>query len=147
MSDDQDWGETSYNRHPYLKTPVLDEMASSGLRLSNLIEARVGKGKLIVCSLDLKTDLDTRPEARQMRYSLIRYVKSGRFDPQQTLEPAVIQALFKECSPLGNELETMLHERRTCSSKLAERTGPDAWPPLKLTKLGDTEVICKRDVA
>lgn len=33
MSDDQGWGETSYNGHPYLKTPVLDEMAASGLRL------------------------------------------------------------------------------------------------------------------
>jgi hypothetical protein len=32
MSDDQGWGETSYNDHPYLQTKVLDEMAESGLR-------------------------------------------------------------------------------------------------------------------
>ena len=31
LADDQGWGETGYNGHPYLKTPVLDEMASSGL--------------------------------------------------------------------------------------------------------------------
>lgn len=31
MADDQGWGETGYNGHPYLKTPVLDEMAASGL--------------------------------------------------------------------------------------------------------------------
>jgi arylsulfatase A-like enzyme len=33
MGDDHGWEETGYNGHPYLKTPVLDEMASTGLRL------------------------------------------------------------------------------------------------------------------
>lgn len=33
MGDDHGWDETGYNGHPYLKTPVLDAMASSGLRL------------------------------------------------------------------------------------------------------------------
>jgi len=33
MTDDQGWGETSYNGHPILKTPNLDAMASAGLRL------------------------------------------------------------------------------------------------------------------
>lgn len=33
MGDDHGWDETGYNGHPYLKTPVLDEMAATGLRL------------------------------------------------------------------------------------------------------------------
>lgn len=33
MTDDQGWGQTSYNGHPILKTPNLDEMAANGLRL------------------------------------------------------------------------------------------------------------------
>ena len=33
MGDDHGWDETGYNGHPYLKTPVLDQMASKGLRL------------------------------------------------------------------------------------------------------------------
>ena len=32
MTDDQGWGQTSYNHHPFLKTPNLDKMAASGLR-------------------------------------------------------------------------------------------------------------------
>ena len=32
MSDDQGWEETGYNDHPYVKTPVLDEMAANGLK-------------------------------------------------------------------------------------------------------------------
>src|SRR5688572_21814382 len=33
MADDQSWGETGYNGHPQVKTPVLDEMARTALRL------------------------------------------------------------------------------------------------------------------
>src|SRR5258706_8003435 len=32
MADDMGWGQTSYNKHPILKTPNLDAMAASGLR-------------------------------------------------------------------------------------------------------------------
>ena len=31
MTDDQGWGDTGYNGHPYLKTPNIDEMASNGV--------------------------------------------------------------------------------------------------------------------
>ncbi|MCY4673479.1 MAG: sulfatase-like hydrolase/transferase [Bacteroidetes bacterium] len=31
MTDDQGWGDTGYNGHPYLRTPNLDEMASNGM--------------------------------------------------------------------------------------------------------------------
>ena len=33
MGDDHGWEETGYNGHPFVKTPVLDEMAQQGLRL------------------------------------------------------------------------------------------------------------------
>lgn len=34
LGDDHGWDETAYNGHPYLKTPVLDQMAKTGLRLN-----------------------------------------------------------------------------------------------------------------
>lgn len=34
MADDQGWGDTGYNGHPDLKTPNLDAMAASALRLN-----------------------------------------------------------------------------------------------------------------
>ena len=34
MTDDQGWGQTSYNNHPLLKTPNLDAMAGNGLRFN-----------------------------------------------------------------------------------------------------------------
>ncbi|MBP7142118.1 MAG: sulfatase-like hydrolase/transferase [Opitutaceae bacterium] len=33
MGDDHGWDETAYNGHPYVRTPVLDEIARTGLRL------------------------------------------------------------------------------------------------------------------
>lgn len=39
MGDDHGWDETGYNGHPHLKTPVLDEMASVGLRLDRFYSA------------------------------------------------------------------------------------------------------------
>lgn len=39
MGDDHGWHETGYNGHPQLATPVLDEMAESGLRLDRFYSA------------------------------------------------------------------------------------------------------------
>ncbi|MEI8204389.1 MAG: sugar-binding domain-containing protein [Bacteroidota bacterium] len=55
-------------------------------RLTNLFEAKVGKGKLIFSSINLKSNLEKRIEARQLRHSLIEYMKSDQFEPKITLE-------------------------------------------------------------
>ena len=39
MADDQGWGDAGYNGHPELKTPNLDELAKSGLRLNRFYTA------------------------------------------------------------------------------------------------------------
>ena len=39
MADDQGWGDTGYNGHPVLKTPVMDEMARTGLRFDRFYAA------------------------------------------------------------------------------------------------------------
>lgn len=39
MADDQGWGDVSYNGHPELKTPNLDALAASGLRMNRFYTA------------------------------------------------------------------------------------------------------------
>ena len=39
MGDDHGWEETGYNGHPYVQTPVLDDMAASGLRFNRFYAA------------------------------------------------------------------------------------------------------------
>ena len=65
-------------------------------RLGLLFEASVNGGKLLVCSMDLANDLDRRPAARQMRYSILQYMGGNSFSPKQTVEPETIQSLYKK---------------------------------------------------
>ena len=39
LGDDHGWDETGYNGHPYLKTPVLDELAKNGVRMNRFYSA------------------------------------------------------------------------------------------------------------
>ncbi len=39
MGDDHGWDETGYNGHPFVKTPVLDEMATNGMRFDHFYAA------------------------------------------------------------------------------------------------------------
>lgn len=61
-----------------------------------IIEVKVGKGKLLMCSVDLLTDADNRPEARQLTNSLLRYMKDEAFNPSNEVSAKTIQSLFVE---------------------------------------------------
>jgi len=65
-------------------------------QMANIIEAKVGKGKLIVASMNLTDHLDQRPAARQLRYSLQQYMASKAFSPSVTLNAAQLNTLVKE---------------------------------------------------
>ncbi|ANH81717.1 glycoside hydrolase family 2 [Niabella ginsenosidivorans] len=65
-------------------------------KISLVFEARVGKGKLLVTAIDLKHQMEQRPVARQLLYSLKRYVSSNAFAPTEEVPPALLQQLFKK---------------------------------------------------
>lgn len=62
-------------------------------KMANVIEANVGKGKLMLVSVDLTHNLDKRPAARQLLYSLIKYMKGKDFSPKYNLTPEEINTL------------------------------------------------------
>lgn len=62
-------------------------------RLGLLFEAKVGRGGLVVCSMDLSSNLEERPVARQMRYSLLEYMAGDAFAPEVAVEPERFQSL------------------------------------------------------
>jgi len=74
---------------------VIDNFARNH-RLGNLLEARVGKGRLMICSLDLESDLSKRPAARQMLASLLSYMSSDRFEPAGELSVEALNRLFEQ---------------------------------------------------
>ena len=61
-------------------------------KLGAVIEAAVGKGKLLAVSFDLVTSLDRRPVARQLLRSLLDYAAGDRFQPKQPLTLQEIQS-------------------------------------------------------
>ncbi|MAW94348.1 MULTISPECIES: sugar-binding domain-containing protein [unclassified Leeuwenhoekiella] len=53
--------------------------------LANLFEAKVGAGRLIFSAMDIQSNLSKRPVARQLHASVLNYMASADFDPQQSL--------------------------------------------------------------
>ncbi|TCS85834.1 glycosyl hydrolase family 2 [Anseongella ginsenosidimutans] len=64
-------------------------------KMALVLEAKVGKGRLVICSADISSDLENRPAARQLRYSLLTYMKGGSFRPETVLEKEDVRSLVK----------------------------------------------------
>lgn len=80
---------------------VIDNF-SRNHKLAAIIECRIGKARMIMSAMDLTTDLDKRPEARQLRYSLLTYMKSKNFAPKGSVELEELKSLFKEATAMTN---------------------------------------------
>ncbi|MGI6232048.1 MAG: sugar-binding domain-containing protein [Prevotella sp.] len=63
--------------------------------LALLVEARVGKGSIIISGADLIHDLADRPAALQLRASLTNYMSGHSFAPKVKLGVADLQKLFR----------------------------------------------------
>jgi hypothetical protein len=68
-------------------------------KLGMLVEANVLKGKLLMTTMDVTTDLDHRMVARQMRKAILSYMASDDFAPTLTLQPEIIRNLFTKDGP------------------------------------------------
>ncbi|WP_310681123.1 sugar-binding domain-containing protein [Aliifodinibius sp. S!AR15-10] len=64
-------------------------------KLGLLFEATIGKGKLVVTSIDFEDDLDQRPAARQLYHSLLEYMESSDFDPDTPVNLSLIEELYE----------------------------------------------------
>ena len=63
-------------------------------KIGMLFECNIGKGRLVMTTMDITNNLDTRLVARQMRESIISYMQSDSFQPQWTLDVQLIKDLF-----------------------------------------------------
>lgn len=64
-------------------------------KLGLVFEAKVGKGKLLLSSVDFR-GIDRRPVAAQLLYSLETYVAGPRFQPADEVSFEMIDRLFKK---------------------------------------------------
>jgi arylsulfatase A-like enzyme len=82
MSDDQGWGDVSYNGHPYIKTPHLDQMARDGARFTRAYSGSA------VCSPTRASFLTGRhPERMGICYANCGYLKKEEITLYELLKP------------------------------------------------------------
>jgi hypothetical protein len=65
----------------------------SNRSLGLVFEARAGKGRILFTGLDLIEDAANRPAARQLMHSLLQYMNSERFEPEEEIDLSALQAL------------------------------------------------------
>ena len=59
-------------------------------------KVKVGNGKLLVSGIDFWQDMDKRTEARQLLYSLKKYMASPAFTPAVSVQAEQIQRLVSD---------------------------------------------------
>lgn len=62
-------------------------------KVGSVFELKVGNGKLLVCGYNLNADL---PVARQLKKSLLKYMRSKDFQPEQEVKKEWLQKLMPE---------------------------------------------------
>ncbi len=73
---------------------IIDDWVTNR-RLALIFEAKVGKGSILISGADLVNDLSNRPEARQLRTSLITYMESDQFKPSVQIELDMLKKMTK----------------------------------------------------
>lgn len=83
---------------PHSLSPIIRVMDdwNTNRRLALAFEAKVESGRLLVCSIDLTSNIDHRPEARQLRYSILRYMSGPSFKPNTSVPlQSVVEMIAK----------------------------------------------------
>ena len=80
------------NMHPIVR--VIDDWFTAR-SLGLVFECKAGKGSLVVSGIDLLDDAEKRPEARQLLYSLERYMSTPAFSPSTSVDVQKIRSLYK----------------------------------------------------
>ena len=78
---------------------VIDDWLTNR-RLGLVFEAKLGPGKLLVCSIDLQHELADDPVRRQFRHSLLAYMASDKFAPQHSVTVDQMRGLMAPASPM-----------------------------------------------
>lgn len=75
---------------------------NSNHKLSAILEAKVGQGRLIVCNINLLDPENTDPAAKQLLSSLLSYMQSEDFLPIHSLDIATVDRILESRPKLKN---------------------------------------------
>ena len=98
------WWDAMSNSHAILLdgfAPELDPIVRvidtwfENRRLGLIYEVKVGQGKLLISGIDLLDNIQERPEAQQLLYSLKKYMISKDFQPKHKVDFQKIKKMYK----------------------------------------------------
>ncbi|WP_353329662.1 discoidin domain-containing protein [Bacteroides sedimenti] len=94
-----------------------------------LFEAKVGKGKLIMTSIDFEKDKDKLPASQQLLYSIKKYMASEDFNPKSTISVSFLEKMFKKPSIMigAKVLSTSSNERGSEGDKTIDGDLRSSW--------------------
>jgi hypothetical protein len=73
---------------------IIDDWVSNR-RLALLFEVKIGKGSVFISGVDLVNNLNERPEAVQLKKSILDYMESGKFKPSVEFNLAQLRSILK----------------------------------------------------
>jgi hypothetical protein len=82
--------DTPTDYKPLIQT--IDNFARNH-KLGMIFETKYGKGSALVCAIDL-LNLQDKPEARQLYYSILNYVKSDKFSPEKEISKDLMHKII-----------------------------------------------------
>ena len=111
-----------------------------------LAEAKMGKGRIVITSMDLTSNLETRIVARQFKYSLLNYMNSSAFNPEYEIRGEQVQALLSDGKLTGNnKLIKNIHFENIKSTDswqtLVDNNKQTEWKGKILAKNKETAII------
>jgi hypothetical protein len=71
---------------------VIDDW-NENRKLGLLFEGRVGNGELIMCSINLERNIGDRPVAKQLLFSIIKYMESQDFHPENEISLKQLESI------------------------------------------------------
>lgn len=90
MGDDHGWEETGYHGHPHVKTPVLDEIAATGLRMDNFYAGHPS------CSPTRASFLTGRHPNRMGTFA-----PGWSFRPEEVISAQILRKAGYQCGHFG----------------------------------------------
>lgn len=82
---------------PYSFKPLVQMIPdwNNNRKIGLIFEAKIAKGKLLMTSIDFRAIMEKSPVARQMYYSLTKYLESDSFNPEVSLSFEEMNEIFK----------------------------------------------------
>ena len=93
-------GAVVLDQVPLKSKPIVQviDAFSRNQKLGLVLEAKVGKGHLIICAADFSEDALKDPIRRQLRSSLVQYLAKTQTLPSDTLTESQLDQLFQDTS-------------------------------------------------